>query len=237
MKQPITHSRLLRAGFSLVGETYIKESIKISLYEDEDRVDTYTLNGTKVTNMDQINQNGIFTPEQAKSEHKTSFKLARKLTKVLPANKMVIDFGCGTGEYIKRLANVRFKVKGYEGQPLPDAPNFIKKQDITKPIKNLPKGSVLCLEVMEHIPAKLESAVLKNIDRACTGRLVLSWGVVGQGGCGHVNEQNSNYVIPTIEALGFELNRALSEELRAVAGVELSWFGNSIYVFDRKGGK
>ena len=237
MKKPITHDNLLKEGFILEGETYIKGRIKIDRYEEDERLPRFVLNGSKVTTMDQVNINGIFTSEQAKNEHKTSFKLARKLTKVLPANRKVIDFGCGTGEYLKRLANVRFKVQGYEGQPLPDAPDFIKKQDITKPIKPLPRGSVLCLEVMEHIPKKLESAVLNNIDRACTGRLVLSWGVVGQGGCGHVNEQNANYVIPTIESMGFELNRQLSEELRAVAGTELPWFGNSIYVFDRVKGK
>jgi len=232
-KTRINHRNLIQAGFELLGETYTKGNLSISMYADEDRLDTYTLHESKIEYMDQINENGIFTKEQSEKEHKTSYRLARRLPNVLPANKMVIDLGCGNGEYIKRLKNFRYKVQGYEGQPLKDAPEFIKKQDITKQIKGVKRGSVLCLEVMEHIPAKLEKKVLANIKNACNGRLILSWGIEGQGGCGHVNERNANYVIPTIEKLGFSFKQDLSQELRDIAGADLPWFKNSIYVFDK----
>jgi 2-polyprenyl-3-methyl-5-hydroxy-6-metoxy-1,4-benzoquinol methylase len=180
-----------------------------------------------------VKSTGIFTPKQAETEHRTSYRLAKKLSEVLPANKDVIDFGCGGGEYLKRLANFRYRVHGYEGQPPKDSPSFVKRQDITKKIEGLPNGSVLCFEVMEHIPKELESAALSNISEACNGRLILSWAVNGQGGCGHVNEQDSHYVIPTIEKLGFKWNKTMTEELRGTAGADLWWFKNSIYVFDR----
>jgi len=236
MKTPINHRNLLRAGFKLEGEIYTNGKLEVRLFEDEDSR-AYFINDTKIIYMDQINENGIFTPEQAASQHKTSYRLAKRLSNVLPANKMVVDFGCGPAEYIKRLKNFRYSVVGYEGQPLPDAPPFVIKQDITKPIKDVKQGSVLCLEVMEHIPKSLEAKVLKNIKNACNGRLILSWGIIGQGGCGHVNEQNATYVIPTIEKLGFEFNKSLSQELREIAGADLPWFANTIYVFDLKGKK
>ncbi len=176
---------------------------------------------------------GIFTPKEALTEHQTSPKLANALLDVLPMNKPVIDFGCGRGEYLANLEKYRYKVEGYEGQPLADSPKFIKKADITIPIETKFKGSVMCLEVMEHIPLELQDAALDNLLAACTGRLIISWAVKGQGGCGHVNEQNADYVVPLIEAKGYALNVGIGSMLRSVAGRELWWFKESIYVFDK----
>lgn len=176
---------------------------------------------------------GIFTPKEALTEHQTSPKLANALLDVLPMNKPVIDFGCGRGEYLANLEKYRYKVEGYEGQPLADSPKFIKKADITIPIETKFKGSVLCLEVMEHIPSELTEVAMSNLINACTGRLILSWAIKGQGGCGHVNEQDSDYVVPLIESKGFKYNVGISSMLRSVAGRELWWFKNSIYVFDK----
>jgi hypothetical protein len=182
--------------------------------------------------------NGIFTPEQAKTEHHTSRRLAVELTKILPSNRPIIDYGCGKGEYIARLAALGFKCTGYEGTKGIDelaAFKGIIQADLTKPLGKRPKGSVLCLEVAEHIDKKHEDTFIQNITENCTGRLILSWAIKGQGGCGHVNEQDSDYVIPRIEKEGFELNGHLSNHLRGHAGADLWWFKNSIYVFDRKG--
>jgi hypothetical protein len=182
--------------------------------------------------------NGIFTPEQAKTEHHTSRRLAVELTKILPSNRPIIDYGCGKGEYIARLSALGFKCTGYEGtKGIEELAAFkgIIQADLTKPLGKRPKGSVLCLEVAEHIDQKHEDTFIQNITENCTGRLILSWAIKGQGGCGHVNEQDSDYVIPRIEKEGFELNGHLSNHLRGHAGADLWWFKNSIYVFDRKG--
>lgn len=178
---------------------------------------------------------GIFTPQQAKKEHKHSPRLANELAKVLPLNHHVYDFGCGRGDYIKKLQQLGFRVTGYEGtEGMSKLTGFelIKQADITKPIKTK-KGSVICLEVLEHIEPELTDAAISNLVNACSGRMVLSWAVVGQGGCGHVNEQNATHVIPRIEQEGFELNESLSKQLREVAGADLWWFKGSIYVFDK----
>lgn len=178
---------------------------------------------------------GIFTYEQALVEHKTSRLLAAELVKVLPANRHVIDYGCGKGEYLTWLSGKGFRCTGYEGTPLKDLAAFdnIIQADLSKPLGERPKGTVLCLEVAEHIPAEFEEVLIKNITENCTGKLILSWALKGQGGCGHVNEQDSDYVVPRIEREGFTLNTHLSSQLRAIAGAELWWFKKSIYVFER----
>lgn len=179
--------------------------------------------------------NGIFTTEQAKVEHQTSPRLARELAKVIPSNRNVIDYGCGKGEYLQHLSTMGFKCFGYEGTDLGDLAVYkkIRKCDLTKAIGERPSGTVICLEVAEHIPPKFEDIFIKNITENCEGRLIVSWAIVGQGGCGHLNEQNAAYVIAKFEALGFELNRTVSEQLRTAAGRDLWWFKNSIYVFDK----
>jgi 2-polyprenyl-3-methyl-5-hydroxy-6-metoxy-1,4-benzoquinol methylase len=178
---------------------------------------------------------GIFTLKQAMTEHQTSPRLAKALGVILPANKHVNDFGCGRGEYIRHLHSLGFKVTGYEGtEDMAElvGTDLVKQADITQPIK-AKAGSVICLEVLEHIEPELEFAAINNLVYACNGRLVLSWAVEGQGGCGHVNERNEDYVILRIERAGFVLNVEVSEKLRTEAGKDLWWFRKSIYVFDK----
>lgn len=181
---------------------------------------------------------GIFTIDQAKIEHHSSARLAFQLTTILPKNVPVIDYGCGKGTYIKYLSERGYNCTGFEGTPdIREVADFngIIQADLTKPLGERPSGSVICLEAAEHIGAEFESVLLDNITQNCTGKLVISWAVKGQGGCGHVNEQNSHYVIPAIEARGFAYNRMQSQRLRTYAGADLWWFRKSIYVFDRKG--
>lgn len=181
---------------------------------------------------------GIFTLDEAKIEHHSSTRLAHQLTPVLPKGIPVIDYGCGKGTYIKHLSENGYECTGYEGTPEIDkVADFspIIVADLTKPLGERPKGSVICLEVAEHIDAKYEGVLLDNITENCTGKLIISWAVVGQGGCGHVNEQNAHYVIPTIEQRGFKFNADQSETLRTFAGADLWWFKKSIYVFDKVG--
>lgn len=183
--------------------------------------------------------NGIFTLEEAKTEHKFSPKLARAISRRLPLNRFVTDYGCGKGQYLSYLSHLGFKCMGIEGTPgISELAEFnhIKQADLSKPLPTslgIKSGSSVCLEVIEHIPQEFEGVVIENITKKCTGRLIMSWAVKGQGGCGHVNEQDADYVVPTIEKKGFKLNRSATLELRAAGGSELWWFNESIYVFDR----
>lgn len=180
---------------------------------------------------------GIFTLKEAKTEHRFSSRLAKELIRILPINRYVTDFGCGRGQYLSVLADHGFKCMGIEGADgIKEVAAFdnIRKHDLTKPIKfKVKEGTSICLEVLEHIPEEFEDIAIENVVSTCTGRLILSWAVEGQGGCGHVNERNADYVIDRIEQEGFAYEPNLSTILRDKAGSELWWFKKSIYVFDR----
>jgi len=90
---------------------------------------------------------------------------------------------------------------------------------------------VLSTEVLEHIPAKFESVVLDNIDRAAGHGVVLSWAVPGQQGYHHVNNRSPTYVNQTMAQRGFSLDMKASLALRSYA--TLYYFRNNIMVFTR----
>ena len=107
--------------------------------------------------------------------------------------------------------------------------NFL---DLTLPQYWLPRYDwVLSLEVLEHIPARYETIVLDNIDRAAGHGVVLSWAVLGQGGFHHVNNRPLSYVQETMSNRGFRMDLNTSLMLRHQA--TLAWLRNNVMVFMR----
>lgn len=180
---------------------------------------------------------GIFTAKQTETEHHHSPRLAKALRGVLNPAIPVGDFGCGKGEYIRYLKNWGYSVLGFEGTPELAEDGLIETADISLPMKWSDIGNVLCLEVIEHIEKSREDAVIANLVDAVKdgGKLIISWAVEGQGGCGHINERNSDHAIPRIEKEGFKLDADSTWNLRKEAGKDLWWFKKSIYVFDKVG--
>lgn len=185
----------------------------------------------------------IWSLEDAKRLHMHSPKLAHWLAENLPVGS-VFDFGCGLGYYVNFLNNYLaeenpFDAHGFEGtqgiKTIALTPAVIE-MDITKRMDlATEKGSVICFEVMEHLlPGEQEEAALQNINNFCDQWLVLSWAVVGQGGHGHNNCRNADYVVPRMEAFGFTLDTELTASARAAGGQDLPYFNNTLYVFKRK---
>lgn len=182
------------------------------------------------------NKGGIWSLDEARVMHVHSPALAQWLVDNLDKDQLVIDFGCGKGTYLRMLDDNGFKQVGYEGTPgiSEIAEANVHEMDITFLIEpDGEYGTVLCLEVLEHIPAKDESGVLLNLKNHCNGKLVLSWAIEGQNGHGHVNCRNAEYVIPTIEALGFKINFLETHSARQAAIADTEFFGQSLYVFNR----
>lgn len=146
----------------------------------------------------------------------------------------IYDLGCGLGMYIKALNDDGFKnVIGVEGDPPEKRVSAMWKWDITQPLTGLVMGDVICLEVMEHIPAVLSDNVLMNIKRTCSKHLILSWAVKGQDGVGHVNCLDNDEVIKLIEKKGFFLLEEETTSARSVIDDTTPWFKNTLLIFKK----
>ena len=154
------------------------------------------------------------------------------LAKSLDATK-TYDFGCGPGKYTAAFRDAGIEATGLDGNPLtPTFPNC-QIQDLTADFDLEPVNFLLSLEVCEHVPKKFEHKLVSNIDKhvAPGGTLVLSWAIIGQGGLGHVNCQNNDYVICLFEGLGYTYDLDNSTLLRGTA--TLSWFPKTVMVFKK----
>ncbi len=147
----------------------------------------------------------------------------------------VVDFGCGMGDYAKAFKANNFTVEAFDGNPNTEAltQGIGKVLDLSKPFYLKKKfDAVLSLEVGEHIPAEFEQQFIDNICKHAKKNLVISWAIEGQGGSGHVNCKNNDYIIEQIVDRGFKYNAKNSQTIRNAA-TNASWFGYTIMVFDK----
>ena len=166
--------------------------------------------------------------------HECSLELAKWISEFLPKDKLIHDFGCGNGNYLKYLKDNYFeKLIGYEGE-IPNSKVFdnIIQQNLTDEFK-VEKGNVICLEVGEHIPKEYQDVFLNNICNACNDKLILSWAIRGQTGLLHVNCLNYDEVKPLIEMRGFKLLEKESLNSRACINFSCDWFKNTLYIFQK----
>jgi len=180
----------------------------------------------------EISENGYWiTPDER--GHCFDTDLAEQLKNFFQ-NKTVLDLGCGPGRYVKLFLDNKISCNGFDGNPntkkisngICNVADLSKKQNFEK------VDWVLSLEVGEHIPKKYEDIFIDNIVRHANNGIVLSWGIPGQAGDGHVNCQPNEYIISKIKNFNFEYNKAKSEELRKIAN--WWWYKNTIMVFDKK---
>merc|ERR1712032_1563213 len=107
--------------------------------------------------------------------------------------------------------------------------------DLTSPLRlGFQYDAVLSLEVAEHIPAGApEAAFVANLDRHCRRLLVVSWG--NQGGHGHVNNRESEYVVQRFENIAgagrYMIDWVATWRLRDAAS--FAWFKETLHVFRR----
>ncbi len=143
----------------------------------------------------------------------------------------VVDLGCGTGRYVRALAERGIACDGYDGNPM--TPLFhpaCRVVDLSGPIRlDARYDWVLSLEVGEHIPALYEDVFLDNLHRHNARGIVLSWARPGQGGHGHCNERDNDHVRRKLQALGYQSDKETERQLRAVAGIP--WFQENLMVF------
>jgi group I intron endonuclease len=190
-------------------------------------------------NMKEISETGYWNGETAHIHHVHCKELSKWICEFLKENvskfDQITDQGCGLGNYLKDLEDYGFdNLLGYEADiPKNKVFDNIRKQDLTKLIESGVSGTVISLEVGEHIPKEHMNTYLSNITNFCNKYLITSWAIRGQEGFGHVNCLDNHEVIPLIEAKGFKLMEKETEEVRNIDLSEAPWFKNTLLIFKR----
>jgi len=173
--------------------------------------------------------------------HFNDYRLAEALPDFFKENNIVsiMDCGCGTGFYVNQLRSKGFdEAQGCDGNPGTKEPCIVA--DLSKPdfLANTKMSGrtfdcVMSLEVAEHLPPEHEQAFLDNLTGIAkeNGCIILSWAKKGQGGLGHVNEQNEDYVLEKMSTRGWTFQQEASDRLRLQTSPNTFWFRNTIYVF------
>jgi hypothetical protein len=185
----------------------------------------------------EIHPNGFWCGLEAKQQHRFDANLADALLNFFLQEKAtsIVDFGCGEGKYIQTFSNHNFYCEAYDGNPqTPILSNQIGKVlDLSIPMDlNRQFDWVLSLEVGEHIPKEFETIFIENLIRHSSVGIILSWAVKGQGGYGHFNEQDNEYIKKKMASYGLINDLEAEKEIRNES--TLRWFKNTIMVFRKK---
>jgi hypothetical protein len=182
-----------------------------------------------------IHNRGYWLSKDETNTHDWDRPLAAELVKMFKNSKTIIDIGCGNGGYTRNFIENGLNCAGFDGSPLtPEITGGLCGiQDFSVPVDMMFKCDlVLSLEVGEHIPAAYESIFIDNLVNAAQKFICLSWAIEGQGGLGHVNCRNNDYVIRELSKRGFVYDQKRSDKLRSVS--TFPWFKNTVMVFEKK---
>jgi SAM-dependent methyltransferase len=122
----------------------------------------------------------------------------------------VIDFGCGIGGWLQAAKMLgAAKVTGIEGAWVRDTASLLAEEelvvaDLSSERLDYRRSFDLCLsiEVAEHLPESAADLFCRNLTDAANV-VVFSAALVGQGGVGHINEQDPRYWVDRFWALNF----------------------------------
>lgn len=174
---------------------------------------------------------GIWTIKQEYDTHVFDMNLCNAIISVCQNHniKTIVDIGCGNGSYVKHFLDNKLDCDGFDGSHL--TPDFCYIQDFSKPQRIGKYGLVLSLEVGEHIPKQYEQIFLDNLVDASISLIILSWAVEGQGGDGHVNCKNNDYIIRQMNNRGYYYDVETTDFLRDKCTIP--WFKYTLMTFER----
>jgi cyclopropane fatty-acyl-phospholipid synthase-like methyltransferase len=184
-----------------------------------------------------IHTNGYWVGLETRNQHVYDSSLGVSLTNFFKTENVntLVDFGCGMGNYVKTFQENNINAIGFDGNPnTPELTNNLcKVLDLSVPKKfDEPFDWVMSLEVGEHLPPHFEDIYIENLHNNNKYGIVLSWAIKGQGGHGHFNEQNNDYIKSKICNLGYVNDIKSENKLRQDS--TLRWFKNTIMVFRKK---
>lgn len=186
----------------------------------------------------EINNTGYWSGSTAHNYHIHSKELSDWICNFFTdKDEIIYDMGCGLGNYLQDLKIAGFKnLIGFEAEPPKNKvfDNIIEK-NLVYPIaiQNNNKGSVISLEVGEHIPKKYMHIYIDNVCDHVKKYLITSWAIRGQPGHGHINCLNNNEIIPEYEKRGFKLLLKETEEARKIIKDYCYWFRNTLFILEK----
>lgn len=184
----------------------------------------------------QITDNSIFVLEEEMSMCSIFPKEILDLTIDLYHPRSVLDVGCGTGISLDYFLSKGIAVRGLEGSALAISKarhgDRITQHDLHEPIDLGQKFDLVwCFEVAEHIHPRHVAALLDTLTRH-GDRILLSAARPGQGGLGHLNEQEPDYWMALMKERGF----ALATETERY-GTLPDHFARNVMVFEAQNAK
>lgn len=180
--------------------------------------------------MDSIHEHGYWFVDDAR-HHVFDKKLCEGILEAYPDVETVVDVGCGMGDYTRAFISKGIQCTGYDGNPCTSqlTEGLCDVKDFAVPVDFGVFDLVLCLEVGEHISKEYEQVFLDNITKASKKYLLLTWGLEGQPGWGHVNGRSNEYIISEVKKRGFRYEPKKSQFLRETA--EHWWFKSTIMAY------
>jgi hypothetical protein len=177
-----------------------------------------------------MNERGYWTLKEEYITHQFDESLCNAIITVCNNQniKSIVDIGCGNGSYVQYFNDSGFNCWGYDGSPM--TPDFCKVQDFSDRVNIGKFGLVLSLEVGEHIPEDYEQIFLDNLVSASINLIIFSWAVEGQGGDGHVNCKNNDYVIRQMADRGYDFDKETTDFLRDKCSIP--WFKYTLMTFE-----
>ena len=150
----------------------------------------------------------------------------------------VVDFGCGTGTWLKVCQKIGCKdilgLDDYAEEILLEIPkeNFLRK-NIGEPVELQKKYDLaISLEAAEHIDEDFSENIVKNLVFA-SDIILFSAALPGQGGTHHVNEQPPNFWAEKFNKhkfVQYDFLRSLIWEENKVAW----WYKQNIFLYINK---
>lgn len=181
----------------------------------------------------QIHERGFY--EGFEHNHDYDEPLGRALLEFFKNEgvESVVDFGCGTGDYINLIRQNNIYGIGYDGNPnTKEIYQDGEILDLTQPHDFKDKFTwVMSLEVGEHIPPQYEDTFIQNLHMNNIKGIILSWALIGQSGDGHINEHDNQYIKQKVCGLGYEND--VTQETSFRDSATLPWFKETIMVFRR----
>jgi SAM-dependent methyltransferase len=150
----------------------------------------------------------------------------------------VLDIGCRSGAYLKYFASQGTQrirgVDSFERRARYLQQDEYAQVDLGKPFELAQTFDlVICVEVIQHIPAQSEHMLISSIARHARERIVFSGARAGQPGAGHINCRPISHWLDLFASAGWHPCLFDSLALRSLS--TFPWFRGNLVVLTRDG--